>query len=68
MQIEQIDAAEARRRQQEVDRVRALYVRRYYDLDITEPSLYHLTIDSTAMSYAACTDLVVLAAGALGGA
>jgi cytidylate kinase len=65
-QIEHIAVDEARRRQLEVDRVRALYVRRCYDTDIAEPTLYHLSIDTTALSLAACTELVVQTAGAFG--
>ncbi len=66
MQIEGIDEAEAHRRMHEVDRVRTLYVRRCYDVDIADPSLYHLVIDSTALPLAACGAIVVQAATALG--
>ncbi|WP_049576555.1 AAA family ATPase [Nocardiopsis sp. SBT366] len=44
------------------DRARAAYVRRFYRTDPADPGLYHLVVDSTALSTDACADVVVRAA------
>ncbi len=59
--IEDLDASTARRRLPEVDRARAHYVRRLYGADIDDPALYHLQIDSTAVSLDACAAVIVAA-------
>jgi cytidylate kinase len=64
MRIEGIDEAEARRRQAAIDRTRALYVKRFYDVDATDPRLYHLMLDTTALPLDVCTDVVVTVATA----
>ena len=53
------------RRMPEVDRARAQYVRRLYDVSIDDPALFHLQIDSTALPLDACADLIVGAYQAL---
>ena len=45
----------------EVDRARAGYVRHFYRADPADPCHYHLTLDSTRLSFEACTDLIVAA-------
>ncbi len=65
--IEDVDAATARQRLPEVDRARAQYVRRLYNVDIDDPSLYQLQIDSTAVPLDACADLIAAAYTALAG-
>ena len=62
MRIEGIGEAEARRRQAETDRVRSLYLRRFYDLDACDPAMYHLMLDSTAVPLPVCTDLIAIGA------
>jgi cytidylate kinase len=64
MAIEGIGSDEARKRQATIDRTRASYVKRFYDADSNDPSLYHLVLDSTALPLNACVDLVVDAARA----
>jgi|ERR1700677_18889 cytidylate kinase len=59
--IEHVDVATARQRLPEVDRARAQYVRRLYGVDIDDPDLYHLQIDSTALPLDACVSLIVAA-------
>jgi cytidylate kinase len=59
--IEDVDAATARQRVPEIDRARAQYVRRLYGLDIDDPDLYHLQIDSTAVPLDACAGLIAAA-------
>ncbi len=65
--IESVDAATARQRLPEVDRARAQYVRRLYSVDIDDPDLYHLQIDSTMVPLACCADLITAAYQALAG-
>jgi cytidylate kinase len=62
MTLEGIGEAEARRRQQETDRTRALYLKRFYNFDADDPHLYHLMIDSTVLSATTCTELITAAA------
>jgi cytidylate kinase len=64
MLIEQIDEAEARRRQATIDRTRARYVKRFYDVDSSDPSLYHVVLDSTVVPLDACADVIARAARA----
>jgi cytidylate kinase len=59
--IEYVDVATARQRLPEVDRARAQYVRRLYGVDIDDPDLYHLQIDSTAVPLDACAALIAAA-------
>ncbi|HEX3540794.1 MAG TPA: cytidylate kinase-like family protein [Acidimicrobiales bacterium] len=59
--IEKISEDEARRRQAETDRTRALYVRRFYDRDNAGPALYHLLMDSTTVPLDGCVDLIAAA-------
>ena len=40
------------------DRAHAEYVRRFYGARLDDPSLYHLTLDSTAIALDVCVDLI----------
>jgi len=64
MEIEGIRQEEAERRLAETDRARSLYLRRFYDRDSRDPSMYHLVLDSTVVPLAVCTDLIATAARA----
>jgi cytidylate kinase len=59
--IENVDEKTARRLLPEVDQARAHYVRRLYAVDVDDPDLYHLQLDSTAMSLDLCADLIAAA-------
>jgi cytidylate kinase len=59
--IEDVDADTARQRLPEVDRARAQYVRRLYGLDIDDPDLYQLQIDTTAVPLDVSVGLIVAA-------
>jgi cytidylate kinase len=59
--IENVEITTARQRLPNVDRARAQYVRRLYCVDIDDPDLYQLQIDSTAMPLHACADLIAAA-------
>jgi cytidylate kinase len=54
--------AEAQRKLQETDRARANYLKLFYQRDWTDPGLYHVMIDSTAISLEACAKIIVVAA------
>lgn len=57
-QLEQIGLEHATARLSETDRSRTLWVRRLYGADATDPSWYHLWIDSTAISLDAVMELI----------
>jgi hypothetical protein len=63
--VSDIDQATAMRTLRRFDRTHAEYFRQFHDVDIDDTSLYHLTIDSTAMPLEACVDLIEMAAGAV---
>ena len=60
-----IDLKEAERRLKQNDTAREGYVRHYYGVDASDPRLYHLVVDSTAIPLDACVQLVADAARAL---
>jgi cytidylate kinase len=64
MALEGIDRTTAEVRQKAEDRARISYVSRVYGVDGTDPALYHLMLDSTALDVDACVDLIVTAARA----
>jgi cytidylate kinase len=54
-----LDIAEAEKQLARVDAARAQYVRRLYAMDIDDPTLYILQIDSTVLDETACARLIV---------
>jgi cytidylate kinase len=62
--VEGISEQEAQVRLRAADKARTAYVRRLYRTDPTDPALYHLVIDSTAMPLDTVIELVVTAAQA----
>ena len=65
MEIEGISEDVARSRLADTDRARTLYVRRLYRAEPTDPRLYHLVLDTTALSLDAAVGLLADAVGAL---
>jgi cytidylate kinase len=63
-EIEGISEEQAWARQRAADKARTAYVRRLYRADPADASLYHLVIDSTAISLDTVTELIVTAARA----
>lgn len=55
------DRATALRALRRLDRTHAEYLRRFYDLDVDDPGLYHLTLDATAFAPEACVGLIATA-------
>src|SRR4051794_34987588 len=59
--VEGVDIDTARKRLPLVDGTRRHYVRRLYHVDIDDPALYHLQIDSTVIPLDTCAELIVRA-------
>jgi cytidylate kinase len=57
-----VDEEVARRRQREVDRARDAYARVLFNARQDDAALYHLIVDSTALSVGACVDIIMRAA------
>jgi cytidylate kinase len=62
--IESVSVDEARAHMAAADKARTAYVRRLYRVDPTDSSLYHLVIDSTAVSLDTVVEIVLVAARA----
>jgi cytidylate kinase len=62
MALEGADRETAHRHMRETDRAREAYVQQFYGVDARDVALYHLVIDSTAISLDACVDLIARAA------
>jgi hypothetical protein len=60
-----VGEAEAARAMHRLDRAHRTYMRYFYGVDIDDPSLYHLVIDSTALAVDASADMIATAARAL---
>lgn len=65
--VQGVDEQTAQARLPEVDRARAQYVRRLYCVDIDDPALFHLQIDSAAVPLDACAEVIVTAYAAFTG-
>jgi hypothetical protein len=64
MSFEQVDEDEARKLCGETDRAREAYVKHFYKCDARDACHYHLVLDSTALEFDTCVDLIVTAARA----
>ena len=58
-----VDVAEEHRKR--VDRAHAEYARRFYGVDLDDPQLYHLVLDTTAVGFDAAVDILERAVRAL---
>lgn len=67
MRIERIDQGTARRRMRQQDQTHAAYARHFYGVDIRDPKLYHLVLDSTALPLEDCVEVLLVAARACAG-
>jgi cytidylate kinase len=65
VRLQGVDLETARRTVRRLDRAHAAYLKQFYGVDIDDPTLYHLRIDSTAMPLDTCVELIVVAASAL---
>ncbi len=64
MRLEGVSEEEASAHQQDTDRAWSKFVQRLFDRDPSDPRLYHLIVDSTAVPLADVVDLVHAAASA----
>ena len=62
MAHESLSADDAERLRKSGDRAREAYVRHFYNCDARNPKLYHLVIDSTALSDDTVVEVIVAAA------
>jgi len=67
MRLGDVDREMSERSLRRFDRAHAEYLRQFYDVDINDPGLYHLTVDATAFSTEFCVDLIAHAAAELAG-
>lgn len=65
MRLGDADEATAREALRQLDRTHAEYARRFYDADISDCSLYHVVLDSTAIGLDRCAEVIVDAARSL---
>ncbi|MBE2316865.1 cytidylate kinase-like family protein [Solirubrobacter sp. CPCC 204708] len=61
MEYEGLSKSDAERLRRDGDRAREAYVRHFYGVDARDPALYHLVIDSTALSTEAVVDVIAAA-------
>ena len=62
--LEGVDEEQARKLAAETDRAREGYVKHFYKCDARDARHYHLVLDSTALEFDTCADLIVAAARA----
>ena len=60
--LDRVTTEQAMRR---LDRAHAEYMRRFYGVDIDDPALYHLVVDSTAIEIDTCVEMIARAAQSL---
>jgi cytidylate kinase len=61
-----LDREAAERALRQFDRTHAAYLQQFYGVDVRDPALYHLVLDSTAIEPDDCVELIARAARALG--
>ena len=61
MELDGLDRETAERRRRAGDRAREAYVRHFYGCDARDPALYHLVIDSTALSTETVVEVIAAA-------
>lgn len=61
MRFDGVDLPTAEARLKQVDAAREQYVRRLYRCSADDPALFHLHVDSTALSLDTCAELIVTA-------
>ena len=65
MSLEDLDRATAERGLRSADRMHTQYARHFYGVDLGDPHLYHLVIDSTAIPLGTCVEVIAAAARSL---
>jgi cytidylate kinase len=62
VEYEGLDEASVRRQQKQIDGAREAYARVFYRVRQDDPRLYHVVLDSTALSIETCVEVIVQAA------
>jgi hypothetical protein len=65
IELSGLDQSAAEATMRRLDGYHASYVREFYEVDIADPALYHLTVDTTAIDPASCVELIEMAARAI---
>jgi hypothetical protein len=65
MQLGRVDPEAAERARLQFDRAHEGYMRKFYGVDVHDPSLYHVVLDSTAIELEACVEMIARAAQAM---
>jgi cytidylate kinase len=68
IRLQLLDWPTAERGLRSADRMHDAYAKHFYGVDLSDASLYHLVIDSTAIPIDACVDLIARAAESLSAA
>lgn len=66
--LQRLEDDEAERARKQFDRTHEAYFRQFYGVQIQDPALYHLVLDSTAIEFDACVEMIALAASSLAAA
>jgi hypothetical protein len=65
MQLGRVGPEVAERARAKFDRTHEAYMRQFYGVDVHDPALYHLVIDSTSIELEACVEVIARAARAM---
>lgn len=65
VRLQGLDRATAERALRHTDRAHAEYARACYDVNLDDPALFHMVLDSTLVALDVCIELIVVAATAL---
>lgn len=65
MQLGGLDERAAHQALRKLDRTHAAYLKHFYNVELHDPRLFHLRVDSTAISIDGCVELIATAAESL---
>jgi hypothetical protein len=65
--VQNLEPGAAERACAQFDRTHEAYFRQFYGLQIQDPALYHVALDSTAIDFDACVEIIARAARCLAG-
>ncbi|HLH15314.1 MAG TPA: cytidylate kinase-like family protein [Solirubrobacteraceae bacterium] len=65
MRLQHVDEDTARRRMRSQDRTHLAYAKHFYGVDLCDPRLYHVVLDSTAIDLEACVEMLLAAVHSL---
>jgi cytidylate kinase len=68
MQIQGLEPSDAERARMRFDRAHEAYFRQFYGVQIQDPALYHVVLDSTSIEFEACVQMIARAAESFGSA